>query len=461
MEEKCVTENNRGDGGDVLLRTIVVMEERCLSSDPAGTHRDHLGHDCVQLSAQDERNQELTTYLWTRQVWRDAFCRWNKEDYGGLDNIRVPSSYLWRPDIVLYNSADRFTSPADTNAAVRYDGLVTWDSPAIARTSCQLDVTFFPLDTQRCPLTFGSWTYGGRQLDLWPSGETGQLSDFAGHVEWEVLGLPAGRRLAQYGCCSEPYTDLTFVLLLRRRPFFYLHNLLLPCVLLSALAPLAFQLPAASGEKVSLGVALLLALTVFQLMVVEITPPAESPPLLGKYYIATMAMMTASTALTVLIMNIHYCGPEAKPVPRWAEVLILGHMARFLSVCELGERCGQDTESGTQGGLAAGGHWLLGEVDRPSLSEGQEEEPEGVICPTQSLPAASGEEDRWRCGAGADRQWLASDVEFIASCVHRQRKTRQLLAEWRRVSRVIDRLFTWIFVLMVTVMSVVITAQAL
>ncbi|XP_062910988.1 neuronal acetylcholine receptor subunit alpha-10-like, partial [Mobula hypostoma] len=420
-----------------------------------------------QIIDVDERNQELTTYLWTRQVWRDAFCRWNKEDYGGLDNIRVPSSYLWRPDIVLYNSADRFTSPADTNAVVRYDGLVTWDSPAIARTSCQLDVTSFPLDAQRCPLTFGSWTYGGRQLDLWPAGATGLLSDFVGHVEWEVLDLPAGRRLTQYGCCSEPYTDLTFVLVLRRRPAFYLHNLLLPCVLLSALTPLAFQLPAASGEKVSLGVSLLLALTVFQLMVAEITPPAENPPLLGKYYIATMTMMTTSTALTVLIMNIQYCGAEAKPVPRWAKVLILGHMARFLSVYELGERCGRDAESGTQGSLAAGGHRLLGEVEEPSLSEGQEEEeeePEGVVSPTHSLLAANGEEGQWRFGAGGcPHHWrqLVRDVEVIASRVRRRRKTQRLLAEWRRASRVIDRLFTWIFVLMLTMMSVVITAQAL
>ena len=54
-------------------------------------------------SHQDERNQILTTYLWVRQVWMDAFLTWKKEDYDGLDTIRIPSSYVWRPDIVLYN----------------------------------------------------------------------------------------------------------------------------------------------------------------------------------------------------------------------------------------------------------------------------------------------------------------------------------------------------------------------
>ncbi|KAA0701796.1 Neuronal acetylcholine receptor subunit alpha-9 [Triplophysa tibetana] len=63
----------------------------------------------------------------------------------------------------------------------------------------------------------------------------------------------------------------------------------------------------------------MLGLTVLQLLVAEIMPPSENIPLIEKYYIATMTMVTASTALTIFIMNTHYCGPEAKPVPK------LGH----------------------------------------------------------------------------------------------------------------------------------------
>lgn len=52
---------------------------------------------------QDERNQVLTLYLWIRQEWTDAYLRWDPDAYGGLDAIRIPSSLVWRPDIVLYN----------------------------------------------------------------------------------------------------------------------------------------------------------------------------------------------------------------------------------------------------------------------------------------------------------------------------------------------------------------------
>lgn len=114
--------------------------------------------------------------------------------------------------------------------------------------------------------------------------DSGDLSDFVDNVEWECHGMPAVRNVMMYGCCSDPYTEITYTLLLKRRSSFYIFNLLLPCFLISFLAPLGFYLPADSGEKVSLGVTVLLALTVFQLLVAESMPPAESMPYIGLTY---------------------------------------------------------------------------------------------------------------------------------------------------------------------------------
>lgn len=64
----------------------------------------------------DERNQVLIAYLWIRQKWNDAYLRWNKEDYDGLEVIHIPSSLVWRPDLVLYNKyvGVTFRSRTDT-----------------------------------------------------------------------------------------------------------------------------------------------------------------------------------------------------------------------------------------------------------------------------------------------------------------------------------------------------------
>lgn len=180
-------------------------------------------------------------------------------------------------------SADeRFGGSMETNVVLRSDGHIMWDSPAITKSSCKVDVSYFPFDGQQCRLTFGSWTYNGNQIDLHNRLDTGDLTDFVENVEWEVLGMPATRNVITYGCCSEPYPDVTYTLLLRRRASFYIFNLLLPCIMVSFLAPLGFYLPADSGEKVSLGVTVLLALTVFQLLVAESMPPSESVPLIGE-----------------------------------------------------------------------------------------------------------------------------------------------------------------------------------
>lgn len=65
--------------------------------------------------------------------------------------------------------------------------------------------------------------------------------------------VPGHRNERFYDCCKEPYPDVTFTVVMRRRTLYYGLNLLIPCVLISTLALLVFLLPADSGEKISLG----------------------------------------------------------------------------------------------------------------------------------------------------------------------------------------------------------------
>uniref|UniRef100_A0A8C2Q1J8 Cholinergic receptor nicotinic alpha 9 subunit n=1 Tax=Cyprinus carpio TaxID=7962 RepID=A0A8C2Q1J8_CYPCA len=378
-----------------------------------------------QIKDMDERNQVLIAYLWIRQTWHDAHLKWSKEDYDGLEVIRIPSSLVWRPDLVLYNKADDdFSGPVDTNVVLRYNGEITWDTPAITKSSCVVDVSYFPFDSQQCNLTFGSWTYNGNQVDIAMGMDSGDLSDFVENVEWECHGMPATKNVIMYGCCSDPYPDITYTLLLQRRSSFYIFNLLLPCFLISFLAPLGFYLPADSGEKVSLGVTVLLALTVFQMMVAESMPPSENVPLIGKYYIATMTMVTASTALTIFIMNIHFCGAEAKPVPYWAKVLIIDYMSKIFFVYEVGESCSF--------------HAAFTLTFDPC-----------VYC------GCHGSSGILSCDPK-----LVRNVEYIASCFREQKATCLKVAEWKKVAKVMDRIFMWIFFIMVFLMSILIIGKA-
>uniref|UniRef100_A0A3Q1BQW9 Cholinergic receptor nicotinic alpha 9 subunit n=1 Tax=Amphiprion ocellaris TaxID=80972 RepID=A0A3Q1BQW9_AMPOC len=470
-----------------------------------------------QIKDMDERNQVLIAYLWIRQTWYDAYLKWNKDDYDGLDVIQIPSSLVWRPDLVLYNKADDdFSGPMDTNVRLRYDGEITWDAPAITKSSCVVDVSYFPFDSQECNLTFGSWTYNGNQVDIIMGMDSGDLSDFVENVEWECHGMPATKNVIMYGCCSDPYPDITYTVLLQRRSSFYIFNLLLPCFLISFLAPLGFYLPADSGEKVSLGVTVLLALTVFQLMVAESMPPSESVPLIGKYYIATMTMVTASTALTIFIMNIHFCGAEAKPVPRWAKVLIIDYMSKIFCVYEVGENCATASSSSSHSSQDEFRHQHINshihangkpgrhsnqedrqshKYPRPqtpkpqqqhrvrvqhhitrdenshlsSFAPGRYESDQKIpCCPEDKKPPPQGPTVTFGpcvfCSHGSgipgvDTK-LVRNVEYIANCFREQRATCAKGAEWKKIAKVMDRFFMWIFFIMVFLMSILIIGKA-
>jgi len=43
-------------------------------------------------------------------------------------------------------------------------GDVLWIPPAIYKSSCTIDVTYFPFDQQECKMKFGSWTFNGDQV---------------------------------------------------------------------------------------------------------------------------------------------------------------------------------------------------------------------------------------------------------------------------------------------------------
>ena len=94
------------------------------------------------------------------------------------------------------------------------------------------------------------------------------------------------RNVKIYDCCPDKkYPDLTFTIILRRKPLFYVVNLIIPCALISAMSIVEFILPCNSGEKVSLGITVLLSLTVFMLVVAENMPAnSDNIPIIGWFY---------------------------------------------------------------------------------------------------------------------------------------------------------------------------------
>ncbi|XP_043073013.1 neuronal acetylcholine receptor subunit alpha-7-like [Puntigrus tetrazona] len=278
-----------------------------------------LSMSLIQIMDVDEKNQVLTSNIWLNMHWYDHYLQWNQSEYPGVKNLRFTTDQVWTPDILLYNSADdKFDSTFKSNIVVNSSGYCNYLPPGIFMSTCNVDVRWFPFDIQKCELKFGSWTFDGWLLDLQMN--EADISGYMPNGEWDLVGVPGTRNELYYDCCKEPYPDVTFVVTIRRRTLYYALNLLIPCVLLSSMTLLIFLLPADSGEKISLGITVLLSLTVFMLLVAEIMPAtSDSIPLIGQYFASIMIIVGMSVIATVVVLQYHHHDPNGGNMPKWSQ----------------------------------------------------------------------------------------------------------------------------------------------
>lgn len=82
----------------------------------------------------------------------------------------LPWKYIVRLVIhctfVLHSAVGDFLVEDKTKALLKFDGTITWVPPAIFKSSCPMDITYFPFDYQNCSMKFGSWTYDKAKIDL-------------------------------------------------------------------------------------------------------------------------------------------------------------------------------------------------------------------------------------------------------------------------------------------------------
>ncbi|KAL9893029.1 acetylcholine receptor subunit alpha-like isoform X2 [Glossina fuscipes] len=423
-----------------------------------------------QLIDVNLKNQIMTTNLWVEQSWYDYKLRWEPKEYGGVHMLHVPSDHIWRPDIVLYNNADgHYEVTLMTKATVHNNGLVIWQPPAVYKSSCSIDVEYFPYDVQTCILKLGSWTYDGFKVDLRHMDEQQgsnivdvgvDLSEFYMSVEWDILEVPAVRNEKFYTCCDEPYLDITFNITMRRKTLFYTVNIIIPCMGISFLTVLTFYLPSDSGEKVTLSISILISLHVFFLLVVEIIPPTSLVvPLLGKYLIFAMILVSISICVTVVVLNVHFRSPQTHRMAPWVKNVFIDYLPKFLFI----RRPKYNFETSLSGtGPFGGSCQIHGPI--PPLTQSESDEltvvPDidaglsGIKSPILSNPVFS----HTKCPPRLHRTCFCA--QFIAEHTKMQEDSTKVKEDWKYVAMVLDRLFLWIFTLAVLAGTAGIILQA-
>ncbi|CAJ0954268.1 unnamed protein product, partial [Ranitomeya imitator] len=260
----------------------------------------YIGLTLSNLISLKEVDETLTTNVWVEHGWYDKRLSWNKTEFYGIDTLRVTPDMVWQPKLILENNNNGdFEVAYYCNVLIADDGYIYWLPPAIFQTPCSINVNYFPFDWQNCSLKFSSFTYNAKEINLRLKEEQDAETErnypvewividegaFTENGEWEIVHIPAKKNIDRsVSPESTKYQDITFYLIIKRKPLFYIINILAPCVLIALMANLVFYLPADSGEKMTLAISVLLAQSVFLLLISQRLPETSfAIPLISKW----------------------------------------------------------------------------------------------------------------------------------------------------------------------------------
>ncbi|XP_066915226.1 neuronal acetylcholine receptor subunit alpha-3-like isoform X2 [Clytia hemisphaerica] len=286
-----------------------------------------------QILEIDEKLQVVTFNFWVRQYWTDPLLRWNPSDWNGTAYVAVSPDTIWKPDITLYNNAERefqgFDAFGKTRVTIYSDGSCVWLLPIILRSQCKMNLLYFPFDEQYCPLVFGSWAYDGGALNLTNRSPEGDLSSFSESGEFNIGPMKAVKHTTLYGCCPNPYYTIEYTVHMIRRAKFYLFNLVIPGVLIALLTIFSFFLPPLCGERTGLIITNFLSLSVYILMVSDNVPPSSNIPLLVEFYTILISEIGIALILNCMIIPL---AARNTPMPYIIKKIFLQKLA-YVTLC--------------------------------------------------------------------------------------------------------------------------------
>uniref|UniRef100_A0A1I8FJK8 Neur_chan_LBD domain-containing protein n=1 Tax=Macrostomum lignano TaxID=282301 RepID=A0A1I8FJK8_9PLAT len=214
--------------------------------------------------------------------------KWDPRQHdGSTTGSTYPPDQIWLPDM-----------RAVQQVTVKHDGQITWEPPAIFKSSCQID--FWRVDPRRTGGGSAAFetvrsrlTHG---LDTFFAKRGIELENYYESVECPTF-LPSCSSI------STAFQDQKKDPVLHREPY-----------------------RAHSGEKITLSVSILLALTVLVV------------PLIGKYLLFTMVLVTLSIVVTVIVLNVHFCDPLTNQMTSVVRRLFLGLLPRILCMQKPSEK---------------------------------------------------------------------------------------------------------------------------
>lgn len=164
----------------------------------------------------------LITDAWFHISWKDEFLAWDPNDYQQLKQIHVNPAEIWKPDIVLINSADQENIVnvfSESDILVNSTGDVTWITMGLLHSKCPVWAYDYPFTIRpvTCQLTFCSLIYQSHEVNITTAGSDFYLAGpWVVNPKLQVINI-TGDRYEKFYDGYGTYSFETLAVKLRRR----------------------------------------------------------------------------------------------------------------------------------------------------------------------------------------------------------------------------------------------------
>ncbi|XP_046354607.2 neuronal acetylcholine receptor subunit alpha-3-like [Haliotis rufescens] len=272
-----------------------------------------------QMQSLDMKTETMKSLGFFSITWMDEFLVWTPEEYGDVEYITYAANMIWTPDYVIDNDVSLKKRMGDDKSLVliKSNGKVIWEPGYVATTTCNVDITYFPFDTQVCSINILSWmTTNVHQLTTSTTGVS--LQAYIQNGEFHLItGWVNSTSHTMTDIENETLEGLDFFVVLKRKTTFFWLCLVSPLLVFPLLSPLSFLVPADSGEKTTLAITSLLSVFVFMSSIYD-TLPKLSNHVSRFVLLASIQSFISflSVVGNVIILCIYRLPPEHR-VPRW------------------------------------------------------------------------------------------------------------------------------------------------
>ncbi|KAH3857185.1 hypothetical protein DPMN_099787 [Dreissena polymorpha] len=271
--------------------------------------------DLVSIQDFNEVEEKISFTAILFLTWTDERLGWDPEKYGGINNINIDVSKIWAPQVMLLNNVlkiERLSEDWHT-VSVNASGSCLYFIANVFTSSCDVDVTFYPWDTQTCAFQFMPAKYEPGKIVLWPLKGNVDFNYYSPNGAWDLVNTSVSSEI--YG-----YT-VSFKIEVERKPQFAIVNVILPLIIMSALNILVFLIPTDCGERISFCLTVLLSIAVFLTLVGDNLPKNSRPMSVFSYYLVSVLIISVAISLAVICsLHTYHRGEKQHPGAAWRAV---------------------------------------------------------------------------------------------------------------------------------------------